>query len=204
MIKAKALAILVCVSVGIPFLVLGSSATLQEARAEEKKEQLRSVQSYNFPKAFIRHKDGLGFATEISSELERKQASWYVCPGLAGGDTISFRSLDFPNQYLRHPDGRLKLHDFEDADLFKKDASYKRFNGLAKDGWTSFESVNFPDCFIRHKAGEIWVEKNNGTEVFAKDATFRLVDPLTEDKVAAFRKAAEKGDVEAMIKVGLA
>jgi WD40 repeat protein len=196
-VKARALAILVCVSVGIPFLVLGASATLQQARAQEKKEQLRSLQSYNFPKAFIRHRDGLGFATEISSELDRKQASWYVCPGLAGGDTISFRSLDFPNQYLRHQDGRLKLHDFQDADLFKKDASYKRVNGLAKDGGTSFESVNFPDCFIRHKAGEIWVEKNNGTEAFAKDATFRLVDSLTEDKVAAHRKTAEKGDVEA-------
>jgi tetratricopeptide (TPR) repeat protein/ubiquitin-protein ligase len=141
-------------------------------------EKLLSLQSLNSPKTYVRSRDGLGFTTEISSELDRKDASWYVCPGLAGGDTVSFRSVNYPKQYLRHQEGRVKLHDFEDADLFKQDASFKRINGLGKGGGVSFESVNYPGCFLRHKDGELWVERNDGSELFAKDATFRIVEPF--------------------------
>jgi hypothetical protein len=138
-----------------------------------------SLQSLNSPKSYIRSRDGLGYTTEINSELDRKDASWYVCRGLAGGDTVSFRSVNNPKQYLRHHGGRLKLHDFVDADLFKQDASFKRINGLGKGGWVSFESVNYPGYFLRHhKDGELWVEKNDGSELFAKDATFRIVEPF--------------------------
>jgi hypothetical protein len=177
-VKTKAVAILVGVSVGLTALAIGSSPALQEVRAQEKKERLGSFQSFNYPKTYVRHRDGLGFATEIGSELDRKDASWYVGPGLAGDNSVSFRSVNYPKQYLRHQDGRVKLHDFEDTDLFKNDASFKRVNGLAKGGWVSFESVNFPDHFIRHRDGELWVEKNDGSELFAKDATFRMVDPF--------------------------
>jgi hypothetical protein len=133
--KARAVAVLVCISVGVTALVSGPSPALLEVRAQDKKERLGSLQSFNYPKAYIRHRDGLGFATEISSELDRKDASWHVCPGLAGDNTVSFRSVNYPKQYLRHEEGRVKLHDFDDADLFKKDASFKRVNGLAKGGW---------------------------------------------------------------------
>ena len=91
---------------------------------------------------------------------------------------MSFRSANYPKLYLRHQEGRVKLHEIEDADLFKKDASFKRINGLGKGGWGSFESVNFPDHFIRHKDGELWVEKNDGSDLFAQDATFRIVEPF--------------------------
>jgi ubiquitin-protein ligase len=141
-------------------------------------EKLLSLESLNSPKTYVRSRDGLGFITEISTELDRKDASWVVCPGLAGGDTVSFRSVNDPKQYLRHQDGRIKLHDFEDADLFKQDASFKQVNGLGKGGWVSFESVNYPGCFLRHKDEELWAERNDGSELFAKDATFRIVEPF--------------------------
>jgi hypothetical protein len=176
--KARAVAILVCVSVGVTALLMDWSPVVPEARAQAKKERIGSLQSFNYPKTYIRHRDGLGFTTEISSELDRKDASWHLRPGLAGGNTLSFKSVNYPKQYLRHQDGRIKLQDAEDEDLFKNDASFKRINGLAQGGWVSFESVNFPDHFIRHKEGELWVEKNDGSELFAKDATFRIVDPF--------------------------
>jgi hypothetical protein len=171
-------AVLAVVLAGLATLAFGSNPVLQVARAQGKKEHIASLQSLNFPKAYIRHRDGLGFVTEISTELDRKDASWHLTHGLADRDHVSLRSVNFPKAYLRHQDGRLKLHDLEDAELFRKDATFKRINGLAKGGWTSFESVNFPDHFIRHKDGELWVEKNDGTELFAKDATFRIVEPF--------------------------
>ena len=164
--------------VGLTALVIGASTALPEGRAQEEKKRLGSIQSFNYPKTYIRHRDGLGFVTEISTELDRKDASWHLGPGLAGPQTVSFRSVNSPKQYLRHQEGRVKLHALEEAELFKQDASFKRVNGLAKGGWVSFESVNFPDHFIRHKDGELWVEKNDGSELFAKDATFRIVDPF--------------------------
>jgi hypothetical protein len=159
-------------------LVFESSGARQEARAQGKKEQLASLQSFNYPKTYIRHRDGLGYITEISSELDRKDASWHLTHGLEGRDHVSFRSANYPKQYLRHQEGRIKLHEFEDVELFRKDATFKRVNGLAKGGWVSFESVNYPDHFIRHKDGELWVEKNDGSELFAMDATFRIVEPF--------------------------
>jgi hypothetical protein len=173
--KASRIAVLTVLLTGFATLTFGSGLVLKEARAQGKKEQLASLQSFNYPMAYIRHRDGLGFATEISSELDRKDASWRLVPGLADRSHVSFESVNYPNAFLRHQDGRLKLHDYEDADLFRNDATFKPVNGLAKGGWTSFESVNYPDHFIRHKDGELWVEKNDGSELFAKDATFKRV-----------------------------
>jgi len=177
-VKGSWVAILAVLSAGFATLLFGSSPVLREARAQGMKEHLVSLQSFNYPKTYIRHRDGLGYTTEISSELDRKDASWRLTRGLADRRHVSFQSVNFPNEYLRHEDGRLKLHDFEDADLFLKDATFKRVNGLAKAGWVSFESVNCPDHFIRHKHGALWVEKNDGTALFAKDATFRFVMPF--------------------------
>jgi hypothetical protein len=168
----------VAILVGLTALGIGSGLALQEVQAQERRERLGSLQSFNYPNTYIRHRDGLGFASEIHSRLDRKDASWYLVPGLAGDDTVSFRSVNYPNAFLRHQDGRLKLNDYEDSDLFRNDASFKRVNGLARGGWMSFESVNYPDYFIRHRNGELWVERNNGSELFAKDATFRILDPF--------------------------
>ena len=176
--KVGRVTVLAVVSAGFATLTFGLNPVLREVRAHGEREDLASLQSFNFPKSYIRHRNGLGYITEIRSELDRKDASWHLTHGLANRDHVSFRSVNFPNAFLRHQEGRLKLHDFEDADLFRKDATFKRVNGLAEAGWVSFESVNYPDCFIRHKYGELWVEKNDGTELFVKDATFRIVEPF--------------------------
>jgi len=159
-------------------LVLGLTPALPEARADEKTERLGSLQSYNYPRTSGRHQDGLGFIQEISSQLDRQDASWSIGPGLAGHNTVSFRSVNYPQLYLRHQHWRVKLHRFEETDLFRKDASFKRLNGLAEGGWVSFEALNAPDHFLRHRHGELWVEKNDGSDLFAQDATFRIVGPF--------------------------
>jgi hypothetical protein len=177
-ITAKWAAALILAPAALLALAIASGVARQEASAQDQKGRLHSLQSFNYQKSYIRHRDGLGFITEISSELDRKDATWHLDHGLAGEMHVSFRSVNYPKSYLRHQEGRLKLNEAEDTELFRNDATFKRVNGLAKGGWVSFESVNYPDHFIRHKDGELWVEKNDGSELFAKDATFRVVDPF--------------------------
>jgi hypothetical protein len=163
--------------VGAALLATGPNVA-PEAHAQDAKTKVISLQSYNYPKTYVRHRDFLGETTEINSELDRKDASFYLMPGLADGNLVSFRSLNNPKHYLRHQEGRLKLHELEDADLFRKDATFRRVDGLANKTWYSFESLNFPGHYIRHKNAELWVEKNDGTELFREDATFFIVDAL--------------------------
>ncbi len=173
------IAVLAALTAGFATLMLAVSVAPPAALAQaKKKEQLVSLYSFNFPDAYIRHRDALGFITAISSELDRKDASWYLTPGLADPNHVSFRSVNYPNTYLRHQESRIKQHELEDDDLFRKDATFKRINGLAKGGWISFESLNYPDHFIRHKNSELWIEKSDGTELFAKDATFQIAAPF--------------------------
>jgi Alpha-L-arabinofuranosidase B (ABFB) domain len=181
-VRRSGLAFLCLVSAVLVVLIFGTGVLRPEARAQDrpagkKRDKVASIQSFNYPKTFIRHRDGRGFATEIESDLDRKDASWHLSEGLADRAHVSFRSVNYPRQYLRHQEGRLKLHDFEDAELFRNDATYKIVKGLADRDWVSFESQNYPGCYIRHKNGELWVEENDGTELFAKDATFRIGRP---------------------------
>ncbi len=140
--------------------------------------QVTSIQSYNYRTAFIRHRDGLGFAEQdgISSELDKKDATFKIVPGLYNPQTgyISFESANYPNYFFRHSFGRLILVQREDNDLFMKDATFRVVTGLADARWISFESVNYAGYFLRHKNGELWVEQNDGSPLFQNDATWQF------------------------------
>ena len=43
-----------------------------------------SFESYNYPGFYIRHRDYLGAITEISSDLDRQDATFRLVPGLIG------------------------------------------------------------------------------------------------------------------------
>lgn len=72
--------------------------------------------------------------------------------GLASNceDCISFRSMEKPNQYLRHQSFQIKQHAYNDCknNLFRKDASFRMLTGLASDTAVSFQSYNYPNHFI--------------------------------------------------------
>jgi len=142
----------------------------------EAKSNTVSLQSYNGPTYFIRHRDFLGEVTTISSDLDKKDATFKVVPGLADSSLISFESVNYPKYYLRHQDFRLKLHEYSDDELFKKDATFKKVEGLAKGSWSSFESYNYPGYYIRQKDQHLYIEEGSD-EPFQKDATFKIVSP---------------------------
>lgn len=135
-----------------------------------------SIQSYNYQTHFIRHANFLAEITPISSELDKKDSTFKVVPGLADNRCISFESVNYPGHYLRHQGGRLKLHQPDGSQLFREDASFKMIQGLADGSWLSFESFNYPGQYIRHRDFHLYIEKGDG-DLFRKDTTFRFAAP---------------------------
>jgi len=122
----------------------------------------------------------LGYIDPIaaSDQVGRKDATFRLVQGLAGR-CRSFESVNYPGQFLRHQNFRLKLAKQTDTQLFKDDATFCVVSGLASSEGRSFESVNFPKHYVRHSNFELWLAKSDGSQLFKKDATFILSPPLT-------------------------
>lgn len=147
-------------------------------------QQLRSsryysLESENYPGHFARHRDYLAYITEVSTQLDRDDATWRLVPGLAGKG-YSLESRNFPGWYLRHSGYRLRISPYSTTRLFKADATFYLRKGLSRSGgkWRSLESFNYPNHFIRHRNYELWLDKNNDSRLFKRDATFLVRDPL--------------------------
>jgi hypothetical protein len=152
--------------------------TEPEIKPSEKqvKGELISLQSYNYPDYFIRQKDFLGEITIITSDSDKKDATFKITPGLADNNLITFESVSYPGYYLRNEDFRINLHKYSDDQLFKEDATFKKVPGLADSTWLSFESYNHPGHYIRHKNFHLYLEEGSD-DLFKKDVTFKMVDP---------------------------
>ncbi len=134
-----------------------------------------SLQSFNYPDRYVRHRNSLGFTEPPVNELGKKDATFRVVPGLAGR-CVSFESHNYPGQFLRHQGFRLKLAPRAGDQQFREDATFCVAQG--QGAGFSFESFNFPGHYIRHRSNELWVERYDGTDLFRKDATFQLRPPL--------------------------
>lgn len=138
-----------------------------------------SFQSFNYPKYYIRHRDFLGYITEISSELDKKDSTFKIVSGLADTDAISFESINYPGYYLRHQNFRLKLQKDDGSELFRLDSTFFKEDSTLEPNdpeWVSFRSINYPSHFIRHKNFELWIEAGSD-ELFKKDTTFKITAP---------------------------
>lgn len=140
--------------------------------------QIKSIQSYNYPSHYIRHADNLGFISPVasnSSQVDKKDASFRIVPGLANNTCVSLESVNYPGHFLRHQDQRIKLHKNDSSSLFKNDSTFCIKNGLWNLEAASFESYNYPGHFIRHRNDELWIDPRDSTEKPLQDATFKLV-----------------------------
>lgn len=95
-----------------------------------------------------------------------------IVSGLADGNAISFESINYPGNYLRHRDFVLHLDYNDGSDLFRQDATFYRRTGLSDDSGYSYESYNYPDYYIRHEFYQLRVEQLEDTELDRSDATF--------------------------------
>lgn len=135
-----------------------------------------SLQAYNYRDRFIRHRFALGYTDRLSDDVSRNDATFKIVPGLAGS-CISLESRNFPNQFLRHQDWRIRLAPREESALYKNDATFCMVPGLADAAGVSFESVNAKGHFIRHRNNELWVDRLDGSDLSKRDATFLITQP---------------------------
>jgi hypothetical protein len=151
-----------------------------------------SLQSFNYPDRFIRHRNFAGEVTRIESDADKVDATFSYIYGdrnPSTGDGISFQASNFPRFFLRHQDFIIKLHEKDQtldpdrppsymtpaAELFNADSSFRVVQGLADGAWVSFQSLNFQDRYIRHRDFKLYLEP--ATDDLARaDSTFRILD----------------------------
>ncbi|WP_420595631.1 AbfB domain-containing protein [Deinococcus sp.] len=125
----------------------------------------------------LRHYISQAFTEVVDSGSNatlKADASFKAVAGLADGNCYSFQSINFPSQYLRHANSRLRI-DADNGGTFKADATFcakAALSGLA--GAVSLEAKNFPGRFIRHRNAEVWVEASTGGS-FNTDASWKPI-----------------------------
>ncbi|MDX6281073.1 MAG: hypothetical protein QOH03_2144 [Kribbellaceae bacterium] len=91
-----------------------------------------AFRSANFPDRFLRHRDFRIFLEPpagANDEQHRADSTFVFLRGLTGEDeTFSFRSLDFPDRFLRHRDFHLFVEapPAPDDPGFAQDATFRR------------------------------------------------------------------------------
>jgi hypothetical protein len=148
-----------------------------------------SFRSVNSHDRFIRHRNFLAEITPISSDLDGRDASFIIVPGLADRNHISFMSSNFNNFYLRHYNFRLRIdqrprsstRQFDlDATFIWRPAEINRTASL-------FESFNFNNRYIRHRNFELWLDQRDGTSLFMRDSSFHIVNPFINPRAEGVR-----------------
>jgi len=153
-----------------------------------------SLRSYNYPTMYIRHRNFLGELTEISTDLDKHDATFYGGrgdrnPGV--GEGVVFRSSNWPQFRLRHQDHVVKLHEDHvvidpgrpptyltpESELFHADAAFRFVPGLADASCVSIRSVNYPDLHIRHREFKLYLDAAHD-DLARADSTFRITDGL--------------------------
>jgi len=93
------------------------------------------------------------------------------CSSYAGqGQTYSWKSINFPDLYLRHQNFLLYLTNIGDGQA-AADADFRIVAGLAGQ-CSSLESVNYPGWYLRHQGWRVKLAQFADDPLFKKDATF--------------------------------
>ncbi|MUL44299.1 glycoside hydrolase family 2 [Streptomonospora sp. PA3] len=137
---------------------------------------------------YIRHRDALGFTEvvgEDSPDVLKKDATWRIVPGLADERCYSLESLNYPDEYLRHRESRVRREAPDGSELFREDATWCAVPGLSGSG-VSLRSYNFPDQYLRHYDSELWLAGMGGPEpyetshLFKQDVSWAIEDPWAQ------------------------
>ncbi len=132
----------------------------------------------------IRHRDALVFTDQVnagSSTLAKFDSTWKVVAGLANPSCYSFESRNYPGEYMRHKDFRVRKDPNDGSALFLADATWcAQVNGTE----IRFTASNYPDSYLRHINGEVWISTLGGPypwdgnpHLFVVDSTWVTVPP---------------------------
>ncbi|MEU5664252.1 AbfB domain-containing protein [Streptomyces longwoodensis] len=130
------------------------------------------VTTPGFTDRYARHRDGLGY-TEVangsSTDLLKQDATWRIVPGLADSSCYSFESRNYPGEYLRHRDFRVRKDPSDGSDLFRADATWCAVPG---SGGVRLMASNFPGQYLRHIDAELWLATPGGAHAWDNPASF--------------------------------
>ncbi|WP_392668209.1 AbfB domain-containing protein [Streptomyces sp. LN785] len=121
---------------------------------------------------YLRHYDGLAFTAVVnggSDPLLRNDATWKIVAGLANSNCYSFESRNYPGEFLRHRDFRVRREADDGSALFRADATWC---AVADTGGVRLTSANLPGSYLRHIDSEVWLATPGGGHTWDNPATF--------------------------------
>ncbi|MFD4025532.1 AbfB domain-containing protein [Streptomyces sp. NPDC058576] len=131
------------------------------------------VATWGHTNRYLRHADSLAY-TEIvdagSGSTLKQDATYTVRRGLADSSCYSFESVNFPGQFLRHADSRVRNSPGDNSALFRQDATFCARPGVGGTGVT-FESLNIPGSYIRHYESAVHLASGDGSGGFDRPQT---------------------------------
>jgi hypothetical protein len=110
--------------------------------------------------AYLRHAGFALFAND--PRAIPADGAWDIVAGNSGdSDTISFKSVNFPDRFIRHSGFRCWLHRRDGSRLFDLDSTFRIVAGVSGSAeHISFQSVNFPAYYLAvHQSNpqEVWI-----------------------------------------------
>ncbi|GAA5025690.1 AbfB domain-containing protein [Streptomyces siamensis] len=130
------------------------------------------VTTPGYTNRYVRHKDSLGYTEVVDSgspDLLKNDATWKIVPGLADSTCYSFESRNYPGEYLRHREFRVRKDPGDGSALFKSDATWCAVQG---SGGVRLMASNFPGQYLRHIGAELWLATPGGAHAWDNPASF--------------------------------
>lgn len=137
-----------------------------------------------FTDRYWRHSNYVGITavtTASSSTLQKQDSTFTAVPGLADANCASFRSVNFPDRYLRHYGLTMRIDPISTA-VGREDATFCAVPGKSGTG-VSWRSYNIPTRYIRHYGSVLYIASDGGpnsfdaTSNFAADVTWAYAAP---------------------------
>lgn len=122
------------------------------------------------PELYVRH---YAYRARLEANVTPVADSQFrVVPGLAGGQSVSLESSNFPHYYLRDLNGEAWVQDAESNEAYGTAASFFMRTGLSGAG-VSFEAVGQPTGrYLRRDADNLLSVRTVTTTADKVDATF--------------------------------
>jgi hypothetical protein len=121
---------------------------------------------------YVRHQNSLGYTASVtaaSSDLLKQDATWKIVPGLADSSCYSFQSRNYPGDYLRHQDFRVRKDPNDGSTLFTSDATWCSEPG---SGGVRLSAYGFPGQYLRHINSELYLATPGGSHAWDAAASF--------------------------------
>jgi hypothetical protein len=124
---------------------------------------------------YIRHQDGLAFTEVVdagSTALLKQDATWRIVAGLADASCYSFESRNFPGEFLRHSNSRVRREPLQNSDLYRADATFCAQGTADGSSGARFAAYNYPNRYIRHYAAQVWISDGLGGDAWNRSNSF--------------------------------